>query len=101
MRLPPLLSTGLTGRAISARQTCRFWRRRPELMTGILGQDVRIVQPPLQLNSKEDRLLNKTQSFDLDNRRPAEGALVSEGVHREMEPHDTSEPIPLLHRMDE
>jgi [calcium/calmodulin-dependent protein kinase] kinase len=77
-----------------------LWRRRPELMTGILGQDVRIVQPPLQLDSKEDRPLNRTQSFDLDNRRPVEGALVSEGVHREIEPRDTDEPVPLLHRMD-
>jgi calcium/calmodulin-dependent protein kinase kinase 2 len=77
-----------------------LWRRRPELMTGILGQDVRIVQPPLQLDSKEDNPLNRTQSFDLDNRRPVEGAVVSEGVHREIEPRDTDEPIPLLHRMD-
>jgi [calcium/calmodulin-dependent protein kinase] kinase len=77
-----------------------LWRRRPELMTGILGQDVRIVQPPLQLDSKEDRPLNRTQSFNLDNRRPVEGASVSEGVHREIEPRDTNEPIPLLHRMD-
>jgi [calcium/calmodulin-dependent protein kinase] kinase len=77
-----------------------LWRRRPELMTGILGQDVRIVQPPLQLDSKEYKTLNRTESFDLNNRRPAEGALVSEGVHREIEPHDTNEPIPLLHRMD-
>ena len=69
-------------------------------MTGILGQDVRIVQPPLQLDSKEDRPLNRMQSFDLDNRRPVEGAVVSEGVHREIEPHDIDEPVPLLHRMD-
>lgn len=69
-------------------------------MTGILGQDVRIVQPPLQLDNKEDKPLNRTQSFDLDNRRPVEGAVVSEGVHREIEPLDTNEPIPLLHRMD-
>jgi len=77
-----------------------LWRRRPELMTGILGQDVRIVQPPLQLDSREDNPLNRTQSFDLDNRRPVEGAVVSEGVHRDIEPRDTDEPIPLLHRMD-
>jgi calcium/calmodulin-dependent protein kinase kinase 2 len=77
-----------------------LWRRRPELMTGILGQDVRIVQPPLQLDSREDKPLNRTQSFDLDNRRPVEGAVVSEEVHRDIEPRDTDEPIPLLHRMD-
>ncbi len=77
-----------------------LWRRRPELMTGILGQDVRIVQPPLQLSSKDDKPLNRTQSFDVDNRRPTERALVSEGVHYDVEAQDTNEPIPLLHRMD-
>jgi calcium/calmodulin-dependent protein kinase kinase 2 len=77
-----------------------LWRRRPELMTGILGQDIRMVQPPLQLDSKEDQPLNRTKSFDLDSRRPAEGALVSEGVHREIEKNNTGEPIPLLQRMD-
>ncbi len=78
----------------------KLWKRRPDLMSGILGQGVRIVQRPLQLDGQDDRTLRKSQSVDVDNRRPVEGATVSEGVHREIEGRDPEEPMPLLHRMD-
>lgn len=77
-----------------------LWKRRPELMTGILGQGARIVQPPLQIDGHDDRALQRSQSLDLDNRRPVEGASFSEGVHREIEPRDAHGSRPLLHRMD-
>ena len=75
-----------------------LWRRRPELMSGILGQGVQYVQPPLQLDRPGD--LQKSKNVDLEDRRPVEGASISEEVHREIEPTDTENPKPLLYRMD-
>jgi [calcium/calmodulin-dependent protein kinase] kinase len=58
------------------------------------------VQPPLQLDGQDGRTLQRTKSYDLDNRRPIEGAMVVEGVHRTIENHDIIEPLSLDHRMD-
>ena len=69
-------------------------RRRPYLMSSILGQGARIVQPPLSINSDASRAMpQKSRSFDVHDRRPIEGALVREGVHRTFEP-DLMDVIP-------
>ncbi|MCJ1404684.1 hypothetical protein MMC11_007910 [Xylographa trunciseda] len=61
-------------------------RRRPYLMSSILGQGGRIVQPPLSINSDPLRgMPQKSRSFDAHDRRPVESALVQEGVHRVIE----------------
>ncbi|MCJ1285131.1 hypothetical protein MMC26_004469 [Xylographa opegraphella] len=62
-------------------------RRRPYLMSSILGQGARIVQPPLSINSETSRAMpQKSRSLDVHDRRPVERALVQEGVHRSIEP---------------
>jgi len=62
-------------------------RRRPYLMSSILGQGARIVQPPLSIDSDTSRASpQKSRSFDAHDRRPVERVLVQEGVHRKLEP---------------
>ncbi|MCJ1416280.1 hypothetical protein MMC32_002615 [Xylographa parallela] len=62
-------------------------RRRPYLMSSILGQGERIVQPPLSINSDTSRAMpQKSRSLDVHDRKPIERALVQEGVHRRLEP---------------
>ena len=62
-------------------------RRRPYLMSSILGQGARIVQPPLSIDSDVSRAMPpKSRSLDIHDRRPIETALVQEGVHRKLEP---------------
>jgi calcium/calmodulin-dependent protein kinase kinase 2 len=75
-----------------------LWKRRPELMSGILGQGVRYVQPPLQLD--EPGILQKSKSLDLEDQRPVDIAAASEGIHRQIKPDDTDTSKPLLHRID-
>ena len=59
------------------------------LMSSILGEDSEIVQPPQSMEAaapKQARppLPHQPRSVDLDNRKPVEGVLVAEGVHREL-----------------
>lgn len=62
-------------------------RKRPHLMNSILGQDVRIVQPPLSISEPRRHFPHhKTRSVDTHDRRPIEKALVVEGVHRDIDP---------------
>ena len=60
--------------------------KRPSGLQGILGNDTRIVQPPLSI-SRPGRLpsTHKTRSVDSHDRRPIEQALVAEGVHRDID----------------
>lgn len=59
--------------------------RRPPGMAGILGNDTRLVQPPLSMSRPEKPpLYHKTRSVDTHDRRPLEQALVAEGVHRDI-----------------
>ncbi|KAL9128675.1 MAG: hypothetical protein Q9217_002703 [Psora testacea] len=60
--------------------------RRPAGFSTILGKDTRIVQPPLSI-SRADKppLFHKTRSVDTHDRRPIEKALVTEGVHRDVD----------------
>lgn len=58
-----------------------LFRRRPERLEGILGSASRIVQPPLSMRPSA---LRKSKSQDTDNRQPLEGALTTEGVHRDV-----------------
>lgn len=62
-----------------------LFRRRPELMEGILGQASRIVQPPLSMRPNAQQ---RSTSANTEDRRPVEGALASEGIHREIEIED-------------
>lgn len=56
-------------------------RRQPNLIEGIFGRASRIVQPPTQMESEAPA---RSQSVQLDARRPIEGALVREGIHRKI-----------------
>lgn len=62
-----------------------LFRRRPERLEGILGSASRIVQPPLSMRPSA---LRKSKSQDTDNRRPVEGVLAAEGVHRDIDNHE-------------
>ena len=58
-------------------------RRRPGLMNSILGQGTRIVQPPLTIDRGNPAAqVSEARSVDASDRRPLEGALATEGVHR-------------------
>ncbi|KAJ9643008.1 hypothetical protein H2199_004530 [Coniosporium tulheliwenetii] len=59
-----------------------IFKKRPDLMQGILGSASRIVQPPLSMRSYN--VHRRSRSFDTDDRRAVESALVREGVHREI-----------------
>lgn len=66
-------------------------RRRPAGREGILGKDTRMVQPPLSMDthrSGKPPLFHKTRSVDTHDRRPIERALVSDGVHRDVDLND-------------
>ncbi|OCK82711.1 Pkinase-domain-containing protein [Lepidopterella palustris CBS 459.81] len=89
--------TGNMGHLITVvRAVKRFkqllFKRRPELMEGILGSASRIVQPPLSMRSSSD--FRKSKSQDTDNRRPIEGALTAEGIHRDIEISDNGKRLP-------
>ncbi|PSN71063.1 Pkinase-domain-containing protein [Corynespora cassiicola Philippines] len=73
-----------------------LFRRRPERMEGILGSASRIVQPPLSMRPSG---LRKSKSQDTDDRRPIEGALTTEGVHREIKVDNNIHRVP--HHIDE
>ena len=60
-------------------------RKRPSRMEGILGRDARFVQPPLSMDSPQKPALHKSRSVDTHDRRNLEQALVTEGVHRELD----------------
>jgi len=66
---------------------CLLNRRRPYLMSSILGQGTRMVQPPLSIdNDNSTATRDRAHSMDTHDRRPLEGALVQEGVHRKIDP---------------
>ena len=59
---------------------------RPYFQDSILGQNTRIVQPPLSMERPSaNPLHSRARSDDVHNRRPVEGALVREGVHRKID----------------
>lgn len=68
-----------------------LFRKRPERMEGILGSASRIVQPPLSMRPSG---LRKSKSQDTDNRRPIEGALTTEGIHREIKIDNNCHRVP-------
>jgi [calcium/calmodulin-dependent protein kinase] kinase len=82
------------------------------LMAQILGNDVRIVQPPgsmheakhelraTHINNADDSLLKRSRSADLDDRRAVEGALATEGIHHTILPPDILEPLHPVNRVD-
>ncbi|MCJ1307564.1 hypothetical protein MMC25_001211 [Agyrium rufum] len=77
--------------------------KRPYLMSSILGRDIRIVQAPLNIDSEVRPRAQKTRSLDTFNRRAVESALVTEGVHRNIDDDDGgNNPMnrPFLQRND-
>lgn len=61
-------------------------KKRPYLMEGMFGRDTRLVQPPLSLSRSEAAPVHhRARSVDILDRRPIEGALVVEGVHRDID----------------
>ena len=71
--------------------------KRPGRLDGILGRDVRFVQPPLSMDTHDHRP-HKTRSVDTDDRVPMERTLVSEGIHRTINPDEYD--LFLPHRQD-
>ena len=66
---------------------CLLNRRRPYLMSSILGQGARMVQPPLSMdNGNSTATHDRPHSMETHDRRPLEGALVQGGVHRKIDP---------------
>jgi [calcium/calmodulin-dependent protein kinase] kinase len=68
-----------------------LFRRRPERIESILGSASRIVQPPLSMRPS---MLRKSKSQDTHDRRPVEGALSTEGVHRDVNIDEKGRKIP-------
>lgn len=62
-------------------------RRRPGRMSGILGRETRLVQPPKSmLRDKEQAThMRTTRSVDTSDRKPVERVLAAEGIHRDPE----------------
>jgi [calcium/calmodulin-dependent protein kinase] kinase len=77
-----------------------LWKKRPDLFKSMLGSNVRIVQPPDPIGKSHDMGLQKSRSFDLDDRRAIEGALVVEGVHREPNSPTFNDTKPVIDRFD-
>ncbi|KAH6622204.1 kinase-like domain-containing protein [Boeremia exigua] len=82
--------TGNMGHLVTVVQAVKrfkqlLFRRRPERFDGILGSASRIVQPPMSMRPSA---LRKSKSQDTDNRRPVEGVLAAEGVHRDVDIHE-------------
>lgn len=64
-------------------------------MAGILGNDTRLVQPPLSMSRPEKPpLYHKPRSVDTHDRRPIEQALVAEGIHRDVDVGDYENDVP-------
>lgn len=63
----------------------RLMRKRPELMQSIFGNTSRFVQPPGMLRGDHEASVQRSKSSDVDNRRPVEGALTAEGIHRDID----------------
>lgn len=59
--------------------------RRPELMQSIFGNTSRFVQPPGMMQSNNEVVTQRSKSADVDERRPIEGVLTSEGIHRNID----------------
>jgi [calcium/calmodulin-dependent protein kinase] kinase len=66
-------------------------KKRPELMEGIFGRASRFVQPPLSMSKLGP---GRSHSNDIDDRKPVEAALASEGVHRKIPITDDLERLP-------
>lgn len=60
--------------------------KRPPVMASILDEsdDYRFSLPPRQLTTAQNATDQRSQSLNVDDRRPVESALVAEGVHREL-----------------
>ena len=72
------------------------------MLDSILGQETRLFQPPLTISKpktpKEHTLPQKSHSVDTHDRKPIEGALVREGIHRPIDPDKIG--LPLTQRDD-
>lgn len=77
-----------------------LWKKRPELMRGIINDSMRIVQPPSLMDPSSSYGLKRSASSDLHDRRPIEAVLVSEGIHRTIEAEIADTPVSLVDRMD-
>ncbi|KAF2457205.1 kinase-like domain-containing protein [Lineolata rhizophorae] len=89
--------TGKLGRLMVVMKAARRFKqlllkRRPELMEGIFGRGSRIVQPPLSMRPNHLHVTSK--SVDTHDRRPVEGALAAEGVHRGIDISDELKRLP-------
>lgn len=79
-----------------------MWKKRPELMSRMLGRETQFVLPPEQIDGAFDRSalvknfdipgpsLQKSRSFDAHDRVPIDGALAAEGVTRDLDTGELS-----------
>ncbi|KAL8927965.1 MAG: hypothetical protein Q9208_002040 [Pyrenodesmia sp. 3 TL-2023] len=86
-RIFPLRTNHLQMKAVKAFKRL-LERRRPGRMSGILGRETRLVQPPKSmLRDKEQAThMRTTRSVDTSDRKPVEQVLAAEGIHRDPEP---------------
>jgi [calcium/calmodulin-dependent protein kinase] kinase len=65
-------------------------RKRPDLVEGIFGRGSKIVQPPLSMKQP----IARAQSDNSSDRQPAEAALASKGIHRQIDISDDLQRLP-------
>jgi [calcium/calmodulin-dependent protein kinase] kinase len=70
-----------------------LFRKRPDLIEGILGKGSRIVQPPQSIRGSPYIRTSKSQASD--DRRPLEGVLAAEGIHRDIGATDDGVKAPV------
>jgi len=73
--------------------------KRPNAILTALGKHVRTVNPNLNMPEESSTHLQRPQSVDIHDRRLVETALVTEGVHHDMEPQNDVRP-PLSNKME-
>lgn len=71
--------------------------KRPPVMSSILGENdaSRMSLPPLSISVQKPRhpsLKHKPRSLEVYDRKPIEGALTAEGVHRTIDPGEEVQP---------
>jgi [calcium/calmodulin-dependent protein kinase] kinase len=73
-------------------------KKRPELMSNVLNKEDRAVRQQQNLDVKDEHILTKSQSVDIEDRRPIGRVLTSEGVHVNTDVPDKSDDS--IRRMD-
>lgn len=70
-------------------------RRKPGRMSGILGRETRLVQPPKSMLQDDGPApqIRTSRSVDTADRKPVEQGLAAEGIHRDPDPSGFEAPL--------